>query len=112
MRPVLRDGESYSLTLVPPRVGDIVVFRDGEGRLVAHRLLGCYWKGSTRYLTRGDAARTVDPAFERGALLGVLQVPVHLHERLHAHAAFVRELGRRSFAKLSRVLHASHRKTA
>lgn len=103
MEPVLRDGE---LVTVDPgarlRPGDIVAVVGADERLRVHRLLGAVpRRGGTVWLTKADAARTIDSPSERRHLLGRVRVGSPA-DRGRATARFLgvvlRALGRRVMA--------------
>lgn len=72
MAPLLRDGDRVRIArarLYLP--GDVVAFHAGDGRIVAHRLLGYrLHHGRLAGVTRGDAISQVDPPVPFGQLLG------------------------------------------
>jgi hypothetical protein len=72
MRPTIAPGDELAVAAAArPRPGDIVVFRDADGRLVAHRVLHSRRAGGGfELLTRGDAARSPDRWVPAGALVG------------------------------------------
>lgn len=72
MAPLLRDGDRLHVAKARTyRAGDLLVFRNSVGDLVAHRLLGRRrWRGETRYVLRGDASPAPDGAVLAEAILG------------------------------------------
>ena len=72
MAPWLREGDRLEVARTPCyRAGDLLVFRNAVGDLVAHRLLGRRrWRGELRYVLRGDAARAPDGAVLPENILG------------------------------------------
>lgn len=56
------------------RVGQILLFQSGGGRVLAHRLerIEAMEGGGRRYVTRGDNCVEPDPAWGDEALLGVV----------------------------------------
>ena len=98
MAPLLRDGDRVRIArarLYLP--GDVVAFRAGDGRIVAHRLLGYrLHHGRLACVTRGDAIPAPDPPVPFGQLLGrVVSHPgpaplVPFRARLGAASAFFR----------------------
>jgi len=73
MLPTLTADES--VTIVPARrywPGDIVVFRNHAGNLVAHRLLGPIRTraGVWGWVAQGDAVDTADGIFAKSEILG------------------------------------------
>lgn len=97
MLPCVRDGAR--LDLAPSRVhlpGDILVFADRQGRLVAHRFLGPYVRGGRlRLLLKGDAAPGPDEGVEPAAVVGRLAADVRVRERWFAVVDYVRHAVRR-----------------
>jgi signal peptidase I len=72
MAPLLADGDRVE---VAPALlywpGDVVAFRDDQGRLIVHRLLGYRSQGGRiAGLTRGDAATGLDAPIPLDRLLG------------------------------------------
>lgn len=72
MEPVLTEGEE--IRVLAARLywpGDVVVFRAGDGRLLAHRLLGYrLYHGSLALVTRGDSCAVHDSPVLPGEVLG------------------------------------------
>jgi hypothetical protein len=94
MAPLLRDGDRVRIArarLYLP--GDVVAFRAGDGRIIAHRLLGYrLHHGRLACVTRGDAVSQLDPPVPFGELLGRVVSPplVSWGTRRRAAAAFLR----------------------
>jgi len=100
MAPLLESGATVSVAsrrFYWP--GDLVVVHALDGRLLVHRLLGCYArKGRLRWLTQADAAPRPDPALAATQIVGKVvggeghphanQVP--LRHRLWACGRFLR----------------------
>lgn len=84
MSPALQDGELLELrpvrTLWP---GDVVALISADGRLLAHRVLGC---ALGRLFTQADGSGTPDGVGSRERLLGRLAVEVRSSDRLRAAA--------------------------
>lgn len=97
MLPGVEDGARAAL--VRSRVhlpGDILVFSDRQGRLVAHRFLGPYLReGRLRFLLKGDAAPGPDEGVEPGAVVGRLASRVRVRERWRAVVDYFRHATRR-----------------
>lgn len=72
MAPHLREGDRVQIARATRyRAGEILVFRNSVGDLVAHRLLGTRrWEGELRFVLRGDAAPAADGLVPPGAILG------------------------------------------
>ena len=91
MAPVLENGQRVtvrSLSLYVP--GDIIVFSDDFGQLLAHRLLGIYLKkGTVHYLTQADNAPRADKGITRRQIVGKITRPVSLSKRLYAMGRFM-----------------------
>jgi hypothetical protein len=72
MEPVLGEGEE--VRVIAARLywpGDVVVFRAGDGRLLAHRLLGYrLYQGHLALVTRGDSCAVHDSPVPPGEVLG------------------------------------------
>lgn len=72
MSPFLRAGDLVTLEIVRDgdlRIGTLVAVRaEEEHTFLVHRLVARRADG--RYLTRGDAAPTLDPAVDREAIIG------------------------------------------
>ncbi len=92
MTPCLGDGARA--TLAPRRLplpGDILVFRDGRGRLVAHRFLGPYLRRRRVWLLlKGDAAPRPDERVAPNAVVGRLVTDVRIRERWSAVVDYCR----------------------
>ena len=96
MAPVLENGQRVTVrssSLYIP--GDIIVFSDDFGQLLAHRLLGIYLKkGSVRYLTQADNAACADKGVTRQQIVGKILHPVPLSKRLHSIGRFLHFIGK------------------
>ena len=72
MVPLLEDGNRVEIaarTFYLP--GDVVAFRSDDQCLTVHRVLGYRpTRGGWRVVTRGDAAKALDPPLERHRILG------------------------------------------
>ena len=92
MGPCLEDGGRVTLArLRLPLPGDVLVFQDDRGRLVAHRFLGPYLRRRRlRLLLKGDAAPGPDPGVAPGAVVGRIVTRVRLLERWGAVRAWAR----------------------
>lgn len=97
MLPFVRDGAR--LDLAPSRFhlpGDILVFADRQGRLVAHRFLGPYLQGGRlRLLLKGDAAPGPDEGVPPAAVVGRLVTAVRMRDRGLAAIEYFRHAARR-----------------
>lgn len=93
MSPWLVDG-SLVRVAAPRRLlpGDVLAYRDGNGRMVVHRLIGCYRRqGRWRLLLQADSARSPDPGIAGEQVLGkAIDVRVPLGYRLWAVLRFAR----------------------
>lgn len=103
MAPLVADGERVEVA--PARrywPGDVLVFRAGDGRLLAHRLLGYrLLAGRLALVTRGDGCPCADAPVAPERVLGRVvrraspggggeALPVSPAERLRAAAGFLR----------------------
>ncbi|HWM94011.1 MAG TPA: S24/S26 family peptidase [Thermoanaerobaculia bacterium] len=92
MAPRIADGERVRIAAA--RVywpGDVVAFRAGDGRLRLHRLLGYRpWGRGIALVTQGDHCPCHDGAVPLDHLLGRIEEPVRLADRLRAVLAAVR----------------------
>lgn len=72
MAPLLREGNRIQVArCVRYRAGDLLVFRNSVGDLVAHRLLGTrHSKGELRFVLRGDSTPAADGLVPLAAILG------------------------------------------
>ena len=72
MVPLLEDGAMVSVRKQKRYwPGDVLIKRESDGRLVAHRLLGCYRKGGeTRFVTRADNISKADAAVKGAMIIG------------------------------------------
>jgi hypothetical protein len=88
MAPVLEDGTPIAVRArrfyLP---GDVLVFRTNTGDLTAHRMLG--WRRAA-LVTKGDGCVIHDAPVAREAIVGAVDVPVDLGDRVRA----MLELGR------------------
>lgn len=81
--------------------GDVVVFRDRDGRLVAHRLLGILpFRDGVRLVTKGDAASGYDDFVRPRDVVGKARLAVPLVQRLGATWEFARFVRRASARRL------------
>ena len=82
MTPALDDGASV---LVRARrfyfPGDVLVFRTNAGDLAAHRMLG--WRGAA-LVTKGDGCEVHDAPVAPQAILGAVELPVRVGDRIRA----------------------------
>lgn len=74
MRPFIRSGDRIVVERVGEpdlRVKDVIVFRNAQARLVAHRLLRMEdAPGGRRYVARGDALVSADPPCAYADIVG------------------------------------------
>lgn len=107
MSPAIHHRQRVPVELhAHPRPGDIVVFADHEGRLLAHRLLVRYRRRRrAMVLTAADHASRIDTAVPAHHVVGVVRDPgaspgplLRLRCRLRGLAA----LGRMAMARLRR----------
>ncbi len=61
--------------------GDVLVFRTGAGDLAAHRMLG--WRRAA-LVTKGDGCEIHDAPVASHAILGAVDLPVRLRDRVRA----------------------------
>jgi hypothetical protein len=61
--------------------GDVVVFRTNAGDLAAHRMLG--WRRAA-LVTKGDGCEIHDAPVAPHAILGAVELPVRLRDRVRA----------------------------
>ena len=96
MTPSLANGATVA---VRPRrfylPGDVLVFRTRGGDLAAHRMLG--WRRAA-IVTKGDTCEVHDPPVPRDAILGAVDLPVRVRDRVKA----VLQLGRIVLRRLAR----------
>jgi hypothetical protein len=100
MFPLLRSGAKVEV--VGKRFywpGDVVIVHSIDGRLLAHRLIGCYVKsGRLKWLTQADAAERPDCAVSTRKIIGrvyggecsALLANISNHQRLWAAGRFLR----------------------
>ncbi len=92
MAPALDDDQQAPLRqsfLYLP--GDIIVFETEFGQMLAHRLLGYYFRhGKLHFLTQADNAPGVDSGISRQQIIGKIQLPVSIHQRLFSLGRFLR----------------------
>ena len=93
MTPALDDG---SEVLVRARrfyfPGDVLVFRTNAGDLAAHRMLG--WRRAA-LVTKGDGCEIHDAPVTRHAILGAVELPVAVRDRIRAILEYARIVLRR-----------------
>ena len=97
MLPGVGDGVRAALARSRiPLPGDILVFSDRQGRLVAHRFLGPYLReGRLRLLLKGDAAPGPDEGVDPAAVVGRLVAEVRMRDRWCAAIEYFRHAARR-----------------
>ncbi len=82
MAPAFADGDRVAVRArrfyLP---GDVLVFRTRAGDLAAHRMLG--WRG-TAIVTKGDHCEVHDPPVRRGSIIGAVEMPVKVRDRVSA----------------------------
>jgi hypothetical protein len=93
MAPALNDGAAVAVRArrfyFP---GDVLVFRTNAGDLAAHRMLG--WRGAA-LVTKGDGCVIHDAPVAADAIVGAVDLPVRLRDRVRAMLDFARIAGRR-----------------
>ena len=104
MAPALEDGKR-----VPVRAssqywpGDILVFVDDFGQVLAHRLLGVYLnKEGVYYLTQADNAQGADKGIARQQIIGKIMLPVPPTKRLHSIGRLLKFSGKWIIARAIR----------
>ena len=94
MVPALDDGEAV---VVRARrfyfPGDVLVFRTNAGDLAAHRMLG--WRRAA-IVTKGDGCEIHDAPVASDAILGAVELPVRVRDRIRAMRQFARIVARRT----------------
>lgn len=93
MEPFLKSGDEVQVRTkrfyLP---GDVIVFRTRSGELAAHRVLG--WRPAG-VVTKGDHCDLHDAPVRRAEIVGAVEVPVSVAERLRAVAGLLRVVARR-----------------
>lgn len=97
MTPSLQNGSNIkvrSTSFYWP--GDVLVFRDPNDRLLAHRLIGYYRRGGKwKCLTQADNARRPDSGVSSAQVIGkVVSTPVSLRHRMSAAWRYIRHVAR------------------
>ncbi|HYG61388.1 MAG TPA: S24/S26 family peptidase [Thermoanaerobaculia bacterium] len=96
MAPRLRDGDRVEIA--PARFyrpGDVVAFRNADGHLIVHRLLGYRLRaGRLACVTRGDAAPLPDAPIPFANLLGRVVRVAHIARRTPRQAGLVTPMDR------------------
>lgn len=93
MEPLLNDGARVMIRQSRfYKPGDILVYCDASGNLIAHRMLGYYyWKGEWRLLIKADNALQPDGGVPTAHILGkVLENNPGIMKRLQSAALFLR----------------------
>lgn len=101
MEPSLEDGGTVDV--VAARAywpGDVIVFARGDGRLVAHRLLGFRPGRPALFFTQADRSPEPDSAIAFRDIVGRVVAPVTAAARLRALGRFARLVGTRLGARL------------
>lgn len=72
MTPLIEDGVRVDISRGTRYLpGDVIAFRREDDQLSVHRVLGLRpSRHGWRFVTRGDAARALDPPLERERILG------------------------------------------
>lgn len=100
MVPALDDGEAV---VVRARrfyfPGDVLVFRTNAGDLAAHRMLG--WRRAA-IVTKGDGCEIHDAPVASHAILGAVELPVRVRDRMRAVLHFARIALQRTLRGLRR----------
>ncbi len=96
MQPALQDGQRVSVmrsSVYFP--GEIIVFEDTFGQVLAHRLLGAFLRGGCiHFLTQADNAPGVDTPICKEQIIGKIRQPVSLGKRMASIGRFVRHAGK------------------
>lgn len=107
MYPSLRDGDVVTVAPLAgsaPRVGDVVAFRNGEERLVVHRVVAAR---DDVVEIRGDNCPSSDGVFERAAVLGIVARVERAGREVHdiggARGRVAAELSRRGWLRPARA---------
>src|SRR2546428_13056616 len=82
MRPALAPGDKVLVRATRAdrvQTGDIVIRKMADTR-IAHRVIGTFAGKESDLVTKGDNCLTVDPAWERGQLIGVVVAVVRACE--------------------------------
>jgi ribosomal protein S18 acetylase RimI-like enzyme len=86
MEPAVKDGDRLVIDPADAgsvRPGEIATFRDGQGRVVTHRVLGRETGGGAPVIvTQGDGRTTPDPAWSEDDLVGRVTARVRSPRRL------------------------------
>lgn len=97
MTPALDDGATVTVRArrfyLP---GDVLVFRTNAGDLAAHRMLG--WRRAA-LLTKGDGCEIHDAPVAASAILGAVELPVRMRDRVRALGQFAAIVVRRMLRK-------------
>ncbi len=106
MTPDLCDGDLVRVRGLRPLPGDVVAVTGREQARV-HRYLGPipaldHGRLRWRLLTCADDTRRCDPLALREALIGVVETPVRLNDRVNALAHWAREVGQRTLVRIRR----------
>ena len=97
MAPNLQNGSNIkvrSMGFYWP--GDVLVYRDQNNQLLAHRLLGYYRRrGSWKHLIQADNALRPDMGVPASQVIGkVISTPVSLRHRISAAWLYTRHVAR------------------
>ncbi|WP_456408249.1 S24/S26 family peptidase [Thiolapillus sp.] len=104
MTPILEDSQhvpvKQSKLYLP---GDILVFQDQFGQVLAHRLLGCFLRqGKICFLTQADNAPGVDAGIYKRQIIGKVQQAVAPVKRLTSVVRFVQHASKWMAARVVR----------
>jgi hypothetical protein len=74
MRPFIREGDillARPIDSASVRVGEIILFGDGNGGMLAHRVIKKYQRADqTSYITSGDSNRSPDREITKDRIMG------------------------------------------
>jgi len=89
MKPGIADGTTLEVAAASVYwPGDVVVFRRGDGRLVAHRVIGA--RPGRWLFTQADTGAAPDSAVHPADIVGRALVKVTAGDRVRAFTAFSR----------------------
>ena len=94
MAPFIADGDTIVVSPLkgPARIGDVVLLKESDGRLIVHRIVG---RRKGMILTRGDACAVLDSPADHVGIIGKVTNVSGRGYRFHLRRSFGYVISRR-----------------